>query len=127
MGKTVLVVEDNAETRDIWFTILDAHGYRVVQAENGVEGVRLAREERPDVILMDYSLPQMDGWEATRRIRSEPVTRSIPVIGVTAHAYVADRENALRAGCTDFLTKPCEPADILNAVRRATADPSAQP
>ncbi len=119
MTAKVLVVEDNPDTRDIWTTLLEASGFEVVVAEDGARGVETALAHRPDVILMDYSLPVIDGWEAARRIHLNPDTRSTPVIGITAHAYVADREKALRAGCADFLTKPCEPKDVLAAVRRA--------
>ncbi|MBI2889969.1 MAG: response regulator [Nitrospirae bacterium] len=115
----VLIVEDNPDTREIWSTIFTVSGYEVVLAENGLEGVEAAQAQHPDVIVMDYSLPLLDGWQATRRIRSQPALRMVPIIGVTAHGRVADRQSALEAGCNDYLTKPCEPRDILAAVARA--------
>jgi two-component system, cell cycle response regulator DivK len=104
----VLLVEDNEMNRDMLSRRLTRRGYEVVFAEDGQQGVDMARSEDPDLILMDMSLPIMDGWEATRRVKADPATRHVPVIGFTAHALVEDREKALQAGCDDYDTKPVD-------------------
>ncbi len=104
----ILVVEDNEMNRDMLSKRLRRRGYQVVVAVDGGEGLELARSEAPDLILMDMSLPVLDGWEATRRLKADPATRSIPVIALTAHAMSEDRERALAAGCDDYDTKPVE-------------------
>ena len=101
----VLLVEDNEMNRDILSRRLSRRGYVVVFAMDGLQGVEMARSEKPDIILMDMSLPVMDGWEATRRIKSDDAMRNAPVIGLTAHAMSGDREKALKAGCDDYDTK----------------------
>ena len=111
--KKVLVVEDVDLNRDLVVQLLEDK-YHVIEAVNGQEGVELAERERPDLILMDLSLPVMDGWEATRRIKANPDLRSIPVIALTAHAMVGDEKKALAAGCDDYLVKPLD-EDILMA------------
>jgi two-component system cell cycle response regulator DivK len=103
--KKVLVVEDVDFNRDLLVQLLEDK-YQVIEAVNGQEGVELAEKERPELILMDLSLPIMDGWEATRRIKANPDLSSIPVIALTAHAMVGDQEKALAAGCDDYLVKP---------------------
>src|SRR5262245_46634546 len=103
----ILLVEDIDFNRDLVAQILE-DDYQVIEAVDGVEGVRLAIQERPDLILMDLSLPGIDGWEATRRIKGEAGLRNVPVIALTAHAMAGDRERALAAGCDDFLTKPLD-------------------
>ena len=111
--KKVLVVEDVDFNRDLLVQLLEDK-YQVIEAVNGQEGVELAERERPALILMDLSLPIMDGWEATRRIKANPELSSIPVIALTAHAMVGDQEKALAAGCDDYLVKPLN-EDILMA------------
>ena len=104
----ILLVEDNEMNRDMLSRRLLRRGYEVVMAVDGGEGVAMATSAQPDLILMDMSLPVIDGWEATRRIKAAEATRHIPVIGLTAHAMAGDREKALAAGCDDYDTKPIE-------------------
>jgi two-component system, cell cycle response regulator DivK len=104
----ILIVEDNELNLDMLVRRLARKGYEVISAVDGEKGLSMATTEKPDLILMDMSLPGMDGWEATRQIKADPVTQSIPVIALTAHAMVGDREKALRAGCDDYDTKPVE-------------------
>ena len=104
----ILLVEDNEMNRDMLSRRLQRKGYRVITAEDGSRGYFLARAEMPDLILMDISLPSMDGWEVTRLLKSNQVTRHIPIIVLTAHALVSDREKAFEAGCDDYDTKPVE-------------------
>ena len=107
-GKTVLLVEDNEDNRIVYSTILRHFGYSVTEALNGEEGIAKARSEKPDLILMDISIPIIDGWEATQVLKHDPDTRDIPIIALTAHALAGAREKALAAGCDDFDTKPVE-------------------
>ena len=93
-------------------------GFQVVFAVDGQQGVDLARSERPDIILMDMSLPAIDGWEATRRVKADNATRSVPVIGLTAHAMAGDREKAIEAGCDDYETKPVELDRLISKIER---------
>jgi CheY-like chemotaxis protein len=93
-------------------------GFQVVFAMDGQQGVDLARSERPDIILMDMSLPVIDGWEATRRVKADDATRSVPVIGLTAHAMAGDREKAIEAGCDDYDTKPVELDRLIGKIER---------
>ena len=104
----ILLVEDNEMNRDMLSRRLERKGFQVSIAVDGLQAVARAAADRPDLILMDLSLPEIDGWEATRRIKAEPGTRGIPVIALTAHAMVGDREKALDAGCDDFDTKPVD-------------------
>jgi CheY-like chemotaxis protein len=104
----ILLVEDNEMNRDMLARRLQRRGFEVVVAVDGLEGIALAGSEAPDTILMDMSLPELDGWEATRRLKSAPNTRSIPVIALTAHAMSGDRDRALAAGCDDYETKPID-------------------
>lgn len=113
----ILLVEDNEMNRDMLSRRLTRNGFEVVIAVDGQQGVALATSERPDVILMDMSLPVMDGWEATRRVKADPATRAIPVIALTANAMVEDRERAMAAGCDDFDTKPVELPRLLEKIR----------
>jgi two-component system, cell cycle response regulator DivK len=105
---TIMLVEDADDNRDMLSRRLQRKGHRVVQAADGQEAVEMAMRERPDLILMDVSLPVMDGLEATRRIRAHAETQRIPIIAVTAHALTDDRDKALRAGCDDYHAKPVE-------------------
>ncbi len=104
----LLLVEDNEMNRDMLSRRLLRRGYEIVMAVDGGQGVEMAGSELPDLILMDMSLPVIDGWEATRRIKAAEATRHIPVIGLTAHAMAGDREKAIEAGCNDYDTKPVE-------------------
>ena len=104
----LLLVEDNEMNRDMLSRRLLRKGYEVVIAVDGEEGVKMAQTEAPDLILMDMSLPVLDGWEATRRLKGAPETQAIPVLALTAHAMSGDKEKAMEAGCDDFDTKPIE-------------------
>jgi CheY-like chemotaxis protein len=104
----ILLVEDNEMNRDMLSRRLQRRGYSVVNAEDGEKGLLLARSEAPDLILMDISLPAMDGWEVTRLLKANQSTRHIPIIALTAHAMVSDREKAIVAGCDDYDTKPVD-------------------
>src|SRR6267143_100656 len=104
----ILLVEDNEMNRDMLSRRLQRKGYSVVTAEDGEKGLSLARSEAPDLILMDISLPVMGGWEVTRLLKANEATRHIPIIALTAHAWVTDREKAIEAGCDDYDTKPVE-------------------
>jgi CheY-like chemotaxis protein len=112
----ILLVEDNEMNRDMLSRRLIRNGYEVVIAVDGQQGVDMALSERPDLILMDMSLPVIDGWEATRRIKGNDATRGTPVIALTAHAMAGDREKAMEAGCEDYDTKPIEIARLLGKV-----------
>jgi two-component system, cell cycle response regulator DivK len=114
----VLLVEDNEMNRDMLSRRLIRRGFQVVFAMDGQQGIDLARSERPDVILMDMSLPIIDGWEATRRLKADDATRSVPVIGLTAHAMSGDREKAIEAGCDDYDTKPVELDRLIGKIER---------
>ena len=109
----VLLVEDSEDSRDGLARHLRRRGYETLLAVDGRQAVEMARAEAPDLILMDMSLPVLDGWEATRRLKAAPETRHIPVIALTAHAMAGDRERALEAGCDDYETKPVEFARLL--------------
>ena len=113
----LLVVEDNEESREGLSRHLRRKGYEVLTAPDGQQAVGTAWAEAPDLILMDMSLPVLDGWEATRRLKADPLTRGIPVIALTAHAMAGDREKALEAGCDEYETKPVEFARLLDKVR----------
>jgi two-component system, cell cycle response regulator DivK len=115
MSKTLLV-EDNEMNRDMLSRRLTRRGYEVLIAVDGAAGVSMAMAENPDLILMDMSLPIMDGWEATRKIKANPTTKSIPTIALTAHAMAGDREKALEAGCDDYDTKPIELSRLLEKI-----------
>jgi CheY-like chemotaxis protein len=114
----VLLVEDNEMNRDMLSRRLIRRGFEVIFAVDGQQGVDLARSQRPDIILMDMSLPVIDGWEATRRVKSEDATRGVPVIGLTAHAMSGDRERAIEAGCDDYDTKPVELDRLIGKIER---------
>jgi len=112
----ILLVEDNEMNRDMLSRRLERRGFQVVIAIDGQQGVDLARSEAPDLILMDMSLPVLDGWEATRQLKGEAETRAIPIIALTAHAMAGDREKALEAGCDDYDTKPIELPRLLGKI-----------
>jgi two-component system, cell cycle response regulator DivK len=109
----ILVVEDNEENRDALSRRLKRRGFEVLVAEDGRAGVAMALADKPDLVLMDMNMPDLDGWEATRQIKSEAGSANIPVIALTAHALAGDRERALEAGCTDYHTKPVDFAKLL--------------
>ena len=117
----ILLVEDNEMNRDMLSRRLERRGYEVVVAVDGAEGVDKAGTEAPALILMDMSLPVVDGWDATRRIKAAPATRAIPVIALTAHAMSGDREKAVEAGCDDFDTKPVDLARLLGKIEALLA------
>lgn len=116
MNETILLVEDNQDNRTVYTTILSHFGFNVITAEDGREGVALARTVQPALILMDISLPVMDGWQATEIIKSDPTTATIPVIAVTAHGEPEDRERAGRLGFERYLTKPLTPVALVREV-----------
>ena len=117
----ILLVEDNEMNWDMLSRRLGRRGYEVVVAVDGQQGVTMSRSEVPDLILMDMSLPIIDGWEATRQIKAAPETREIPVIALTAHAMVGDKEKAMAAGCDDYDTKPIEFKRLLYKIETALA------
>src|SRR5260221_6824073 len=112
----ILLVEDNEMNRDMLSRRLQRKGYSVVTAEDGEKGLLLARSEMPDLILMDISLPLMGGWEVTRLLKADDATRHIPIIALTAHAWVTDREKAIEPGCDDYDTKPVEFARLSEKI-----------
>jgi len=124
-GRTVLLVEDNLHNRRIFTSILTHYGFAVREAVNGAEAVELARSVQPDLILMDLSLPVLDGWEATRRIKEDAELQRIPIIALTAHAMSGDEGRALDAGCDAYLSKPISPKKVVTAVQEMLARGSA--
>lgn len=114
----MLLVEDNEDNRIIYTTVLRHIGYDVLEAFDGVQAIALARSALPDLILMDISIPKLDGWEATRILREDPLTRDIPIIALTAHALADDRERAQQMGFTAYLAKPIEPRAVVAEVER---------
>jgi len=112
----ILLVEDNEMNRDMLSRRLIRHGFEVVIAVDGKQGTEMARTEAPDLILMDMTLPELDGWEATRRLKADATTHSIPIIALTAHAMVLDRQRAMRAGCDDYDSKPVELKRLLEKI-----------
>jgi CheY-like chemotaxis protein len=114
----ILVVDDYQDAREMYAEYLQFSGFRVAEARNGNEAVEQAFALKPDLILMDLSLPGMDGWEATRQLKSDDRTRHIPVVALTGHALAGASEGAKRAGCDSFVTKPCLPDDLVVEVRR---------
>lgn len=117
-GEVVLLVEDNLHNRQIFAGVLTHYGYVVKEAVNGAEAVEMASSVSPRVILMDLSLPVLDGWEATRRIKAIPELRSIPIIALTAHAMAGDDRRALEAGCDGYLSKPISPKKVVATVQQ---------
>ena len=112
----ILLIEDNETNRDMLSRRLARKGYEVILATDGAEGVSLAHKQAPDLILMDMSLPVLDGWEATRQLKAAAATRAIPVIALTAHAMAGDREKAMEAGCDEYETKPVEFQRLLSKI-----------
>lgn len=122
----ILLVEDNEFNRDMLSRRLYRHGYEVSVAEDGVSGVKQAEDLLPDLILMDMSLPVMDGWEATRQIKSAEKTATIPVIGLSAHAMTGDAEKAMQAGCDDYDTKPVDFKRLIEKISRLVKKPDVE-
>lgn len=116
MPAKILIVEDNEMNRDMLSRRLQRRGYDICVAVDGVEGLDAARTQMPDLILMDMSLPRMDGWEATRLLKSEPSTSRIPIIALTAHAMLSDRDKAFAAGCDEYDSKPVEFHRLLGKI-----------
>ncbi|HEX8242192.1 MAG TPA: response regulator [Longimicrobium sp.] len=118
MEKTILLVEDNEDNRAIYRTILTYGGFAVIEAADGQEAIDRARRDRPALILMDISIPIIDGWQATRTLKLDTDTMHIPIIALTAHALPVDRARSVEAGCDAYLAKPVEPRRVLEEVRR---------
>jgi CheY-like chemotaxis protein len=112
----ILLVEDNEMNRDMLSRRLERKGFEVIVAVDGQSGVEMAQNEAPDLVLMDMSLPVLDGWEATRRLKASPSTQHLPVIALTAHAMSSDRDKALEAGCDEYDTKPIELTRLLGKI-----------
>jgi CheY-like chemotaxis protein len=127
MGPLVLIVDDVQDNRTVYVLFLKFSGYRVAEAENGVEALRQAESLMPDVIVMDLSLPVMDGWEATRRLKRDPRTKKIPVVVLTGHALPEHAQAARDAGCDLVITKPCLPDQLMDAIRRILDAPKPRP
>jgi two-component system, cell cycle response regulator DivK len=123
----ILLVEDNEMNRDMLSRRLARKEYEVLVAVDGKEGVEMAGSEAPDLILMDMSLPVMDGWEATRQLKASPETKDIPIIALTAHAMSGDREKAMEAGCDDYDTKPIELSRLLAKMEALLGEKKAAP
>ena len=118
MSQLILVVEDDATMQKMALKILRSRGFRSDLAKNGREAVEMARALKPGLILMDLSLPEMNGWEATRALKADKAVAHIPVVAITAHAMVGDRETAIAAGCAECLTKPYELEELISLVER---------
>jgi CheY-like chemotaxis protein len=123
---TILIVEDNEMNRDMLSRRLQRKGYEILLAIDGADGIAVAKASVPDLILMDMSLPVMDGWEATRRLKTDQALRHIPVIALTAHAMANDREKALEAGCDDYDTKPIELPRLLAKMEALLCPPGVE-
>ena len=117
-GPLILVVDDFEDNREMYTQYLRFNGYRVAEAVDGLDALNKASTLKPDLIVMDLSLPRMDGWEATRRLKKDPGTSHIPVVALTGHALAGHAEGARAAGCDAFVTKPCIPADLEAEIRR---------
>lgn len=114
----ILLVEDNELNRDMLSRRLERKGFSVITANDGTQAIALAKKDCPDLILMDMGLPVMDGWEVTRKLRADPATQNIPIIGLSAHALTADQNKALEAGCNDYDTKPVDFERLLNKMAK---------
>ena len=120
----VLLVDDYPDAREMYSEYLQYSGFDVLEAGNGIEALQQAIDREPDIILMDLSLPVMDGWEATRRLKADPRTARIPVVALTGHALAGISEGARRAGCDAFVTKPCLPEDLVKEIKKVLEQPS---
>jgi CheY-like chemotaxis protein len=114
----VLVVEDYQDAREMYGEYLRFSGFDVIEASNGLEAIEQATVQQPDIVLMDLALPKMDGWEATRQLKSDARTKSIPIVALTGHALAGHADSALKAGCDAFVTKPCLPDALVAEIRR---------
>jgi CheY-like chemotaxis protein len=123
-GLTVLLVEDDLDTRQIYRMILEHYGYAVLEATDGAMGISMACDDRPDLILMDVSIPKIDGWQATRILKADERTKHIPILALTAHALAGDRDMAVAVGCSSFLPKPIEPRKVAEEVARFIGRPT---
>jgi two-component system, cell cycle response regulator DivK len=123
--RTLLLVEDNLDAREAYGLALRHFGYRVVEAGDGIEALRLAREVRPDLILMDLGLPGLNGWETTELLKNDPNTAHIPILAVTVHVHDSERLRAEIVGCDRFVPKPCVPSQLRDEIERLLAQPSA--
>jgi two-component system response regulator len=121
----ILLVEDNEMNRDMLARRLQKRGYELIVAVDGLLAVSMTQQEKPDLVLMDMSLPGLDGWEASRRLKADPATAKIPIIALTAHAMAEDREKALAAGCNEFETKPVDLASLLAKMEALLGKPPA--
>lgn len=125
-GKTVLVIEDNDDSREIYRSILEHHGFRVRLCVTAEDGLGIARRERPDIIMMDLGLPEMDGVSATRLLKSDPETAAIPVLVITVHAQPGDLADAHAAGCDEYIVKPADPSAVAARLAEMLGDPAAR-
>jgi two-component system, cell cycle response regulator DivK len=114
----ILIAEDDEMNRDMLTRRLQRRGYEIIVADNGEQAIAIAPDAQPDLILMDMSMPVLDGWEATKQIKANPVTKSIPVIGLSAHAMATDREKAIAAGCDDYDTKPIDMNRLVEKIEK---------
>jgi two-component system cell cycle response regulator DivK len=112
----ILVIEDNEWSRDMLARRLTRRGFLIISAADGKHGIAMAHAQSPDLIVMDMSLPEIDGWEATRRLKSDPATRAIPIVALTAHAMASDRKKAMDAGCDDYHTKPVDFESLVRSL-----------
>lgn len=122
-GHLVLVVDDFADAREMYGEYLKFCGFRVAEAQNGIEAIEKAKRLKPDLILMDLSMPVVDGWEATRRLKADAITKEIPVVALTGHAMIGHSESAQSAGCDVVITKPCLPHDLIKQIRKVIGGP----
>lgn len=122
----ILIVEDNSDNRTLIKDVLDALDYEVIEAVDGVEGIEMALSKNPSLILMDLSLPRKDGWEATRELKTHPSMKNVPIIALTAHAMVGDKERAMEAGCDDYISKPINLAELNEKIKKFVAQVQAQ-
>jgi CheY-like chemotaxis protein len=121
----VLVVDDYPDAREMYAEYLQYSGFDVIEAGNGIEALERAADSAPDIILMDLSLPVMDGWEATRRLKADKATAHIPIVALTGHALAGILEGARKAGCDAFVTKPCLPEDLVKEIQKVLNRPAA--
>ena len=123
----VLLVDDYSDAREMYGEYLEYSGYDVIEAANGIEALKRAVDDKPDIILMDLSLPVMDGWEATRRLKADERTAGIPVVALTGHALAGISDGAKQAGCDSFVTKPCLPEDLVLEIKRVLKSAPSSP
>jgi len=116
--RRILFVEDNESNIYLMKFILEKNGFEVIVAKDGIRGVEMAKQEKPELIVMDIQLPKIDGYEATKRIKKIPELKDIPIIAVTSYAMTGDREKTLKAGCTDYIEKPINPESFINIVKK---------